>query len=595
MFKQALPYTQTGAVASVYRCFIAILLVLLFPLLSSATETPAVIGTNLSDWKDWSTEQPFINLFKTSRAWITQAPGVWDTGEEAKLDLDADGWVRSLPEAKDANQHYRSVATLLLVGEGLGAARTGGDYVVSYEGEGRLDYGLGAKKITAHSTPGRDLIQVDKDNPSGIQIILTDTDPKHSGNYLRNIRVIPPGKLCDDAPFDYCPQAHDPACRRPACRSLEAAASDRLFHPLFLKTLAHYQALRFMNPLSANVINDQQPQVVEWADRSTLGKARWTGQAGIPPEVALALSNQTHTDPWLNMPHRASDDYIRQFARLALSTLDPARRVYVEYGNEIWNTAFSAGRWVEQQGLAAWPAATDSAYTKRVNWYGKRTAEICDIWRKVWAGAESRLVCVLGAQAANTWTANAALDCRLWEHAPCQRHGIKALAIAPYFGHYLGNPAAEAEVAAWTQEQDGGLNRLFAELDHGGQLKNGEAGGALAATARWVAQYARLAHTRGLSLLAYEGGQHLVGVGAVTDNAAITQLFVAANRDPRMGKLYLKWLENWRVAGGGLLMNYASIGPYGRFGSWGALETMGQESSPKTEALFKFIQNQPAR
>ena len=523
----------------------------------------AAVGVNLSEWKDWSAEQPFADLFKTSRAWITQAPGVWDTGEEQRLDLDADGWPRSLPAAA-AGLRYRAASTLLLVGDGLGAARPGGEYVVSYAGEGRLDYGLGAQKIAARSKPGRDVIQVDGANPSGIQLTIAATDPRRNGDYLRDIRVTPPG-----------------------------ADGGGLFHPLFLKTLANYQALRFMNPLCANVIDDKQPQVVAWADRATPGKARWTGQAGVPPEIALALANQAQADPWLNMPHRADDDYMRQFARLARAKLAPARRVYVEYANEIWNTAFSAGLWVEKQGQATWPQAPDSAYTKRINWYGKRAAEMCDLWRQEWAGAEDRLVCVLAAQAANPWTANAALDCKLWEHAPCQAHGINAVAIAPYFGGYLGSPSNEAAVAAWTADADGGLNRLFAELGQGGQLPGGEPGGALAATGRWIAQYAALAHTRGLALLAYEGGQHLAGVGQVADNAAVTRLFTAANRDPRIGALYRKLLDTWRGAGGGLFMAYSSVGAYGRFGSWGILETMGQPASPKSEALSKFIQDPP--
>ena len=573
----------------------AALLAVWLPLSAAAappldTARPA-LGSNLSDWKDWSPEQSFINLFKTSRSWITQAPGVWDTAEQARLDLDADGWVRSLPSDSDSTLRYRTVSTLLLVGEALGAARPGGEYIVLYHGEGRLDYRLGAKKIDARSKPGRDVILVDKDNPGGIQIIIAETDPRHSGQYLRDIRVVPPGKLCDDDLLAFCPQNSDPACRRPACRSLESALADRLFHPLFLKTLNHYQALRFMNPLSANVIDDKLPQPVGWSDRASPGQARWNSQAGVPPEIALALSNQVQADSWLNMPHRASDDYIRQFARLARISLAPARRVYVEYGNEIWNTAFSAGRWVEQQGQAAWPQASDSPYTKRINWYGVRSAEMCDIWKAEWAGAEDRVVCVLAAQAANTWTANAALDCRLWAHAPCQAHGIKAIAIAPYFGQYLGNPVAEAAVAGWTAEADGGLNRLFAELDHGGQLPGGEAGGALAATSRQIGQYAELARRRGLALLAYEGGQHLAGVGPVANNDKITALFTAANRDPRMGASYQTLLHDWHRAGGGLFMHFSSMGAYGRYGSWGALENLGQAGSPKTEALFKYIQD----
>jgi hypothetical protein len=269
--------------------------------------------------------------------------------------------------------------------------------------------------------------------------------------------------------------------------------------------------------------------------------------------------------------------------------LDPARTVYVEYANEIWNTAFSAGSWVEQQGLAAWPNSAESPYTKRINWYGQRTAEMCDLWKAAWIGEEQRVVCVLGAQAANTWTASAALNCELSAKKPCQSHGIAAVAIAPYFGYYVGGPNHEAEVAAWTSASDGGLAALFEELQAGGKLRGGPSGGALAQANDWNRYYGDLVRRRGLKLLAYEGGQHLVGVGNVINDKPVVDLLIAANRDPRMGNLYGRLLRDWAGAGGGLFMHFNSTGQYGRYGSWGALENMLQYGSPKSDALQEFM------
>jgi len=549
-------------------------------------------------WRDWSTEQPFINLFKTSRNWITQAPGVWDTNEEQSLDLDANGWVRSLPAANSTSVQYRTVSTVLLGGSGLSGIRSGGEYVVLYDGEGTLAYSLAATKVPAKSALGRDVINVDPANTTGIVITIAATDPNNTGNYIRNIRVVSPGYVCGDDPLAFCYANNDPNCQRSACQSMESVVSSQLFHPQFLKNLVYYRSLRFMEPESTNVISTKLPQQVNWADRATLNSARWTTQAGIPVEVAVALSSQLNADPWVNMPHQASDDYIHQFARLMFNTLDPNRKVYVEYANEIWNTAFSAGSWVEQQGLAMWPNAPDSAYTKRINWYGMRTAQTCDIWKSEWLGSENRVVCVMAAQAANSWTARAALKCQLWNQAPCQSHGISAIAIAPYFGDYLGNLKYGPQVATWTVDADGGLGRLFSELNTGGQLALAPtdsylSGGALAESAKWMSDYANLAKTTGLSLLAYEGGQTLVGIGSIQANSSVTNLFVSANRDPRMGTLYAQMLQNWLNLGGGLFMNYSSVGQYGAYGSFGALENMLQNSSPKYNALVQFIQLNP--
>jgi hypothetical protein len=561
-------------------------------------QTPAVapgaggkfpIGTNLADWRDYSTEQPFLDVFKTSRSWITQAPGAFDTGEESALDLDANGWVRSLPDGNDPNVRYRSVATLMLHGGDLKSSRQGGEYVVLYEGTGRIEYTMGAKKVEAKSRPGRDVVHVDARVDGGIQLNIVQTDPNHTGDYLRDIRVVVPGMVCDDDPYAFCPTAGDPDCARSACRTTEAALPRRLFHPYFLRTLKPYKALRFMSPLSTNVIDSRQPQVALWAERATPAKARWSDQAGIPAEAVAELANAMKADPWVNMPHRASDDYIRQLAKLLRAKLDPARTVYVEYANEIWNTAFSAGSWVEQQGLAAWPNSAESPYTKRINWYGQRTAEMCDLWKAAWIGEEQRVVCVLGAQAANTWTASAALNCELSAKKPCQSHGIAAVAIAPYFGYYVGGPNHEAEVAAWTSASDGGLAALFEELQAGGKLRGGPSGGALAQANDWNRYYGDLVRRRGLKLLAYEGGQHLVGVGNVINDKPVVDLLIAANRDPRMGNLYGRLLRDWAGAGGGLFMHFNSTGQYGRYGSWGALENMLQYGSPKSDALQEFM------
>ncbi len=554
------------------------------PAVSSATP----IGSNLSDWRDWSAEQPFINLFKTSRSWIPQANTTWDTGEQAKLDLDQNGWVRSLPAANDPTTTYRSVTTVLIVGNALDSFRPGGEYIVLYDGEGRLDYKNGTSRNSVKSRPGRDVVNVVSNNASGIQITIAITDPNHTGNYIRNIRVVSSGMVCDDDLLAYCATNTDLACQRSSCRSMESVVDTNLFHPLFLRRLSNYPALRFMSPMNTNVISNTQPQSVNWADRATLSSAHWANQQGIPIEVATALSNQTHSDPWLNMPHQASDDYIRQAAQLAHNTLDPSRKVYVEYANEIWNTAFSAGVWVENKAKAAWPTALESDYTKRINWYGKRTAEMCDIWRSEWGTDQNRLVCVISVQPGNTWSANAALDCKLWSNAPCQDHGIKALAIGHYFGYYLGSAANQAEITSWTLDADGGLGRLFTELEFGGQLSTGPLGGALVQANQDAVKVSNLAEARGLDLLAYEGGQSLVGIGNVINNQALTALFVAANRDPRMGDMYSKMLDNWHAAGGGLFMSFQSVGEYGRYGSWGVLETMTQTSSPKLDALLRY-------
>ena len=218
---------------------------------------------------------------------------------------------------------------------------------------------------------------------------------------------------------------------------------------------------------------------------------------------------------------------------------------------------------------------------------------MCDIWKDIWGAESERIVCVLSGQAANAWTRSQALDCPLWTGAPCVAHGIDTLAIAPYIGAYIGKGMHEAEVTGWTYDPDGGLERLFYELSIGGVLSNGPASGALQQASNDIVNNASVAATYGLKLTAYEGGQHLVGVGNVVHNTALTELFIAANRSPRMGALYAQYLTLWKALGGGLFVNFENTSRYTKWGSWGVREYLDHWGSPKEAALKDFIDHNP--
>ena len=96
-----------------------------------------------------------------------------------------------------------------------------------------------------------------------------------------------------------------------------------------------------------------------------------------------------------------------------------------------------------------------------------------------------------------------------------------------------------------------------------------------------------------LDLIAYEGGQHLVGHGGVENNEAIMELFIAANRDPRMETIYRTYLDGWRAQGGELFAHFSLAGAYSKWGNWGALEYINQPGSPKYNALLAFIDRNP--
>lgn len=519
--------------------------------------TQSALGTNPSGIANWSTEMPFVDAFKMAKQWLTQCvatdpgcSGAWDTKEYEKLDLDANGWVKSLPAAEDPPEYTR-VATVLFRSV---EPYPGGRYVVLYNGEGTIEYGFDARYDRAASRPGRDVINVTP-SKSGIHLTITATDPNQTGDYIRDIRVVP--------------------------EESEDSYQQQLFNPEFLAQTEPFQTVRFMGWLATNSSQqsdwDERPTVESYSYSQTLG--------GVPLETMIELSNRLEADPWFNIPHRASDRFIENFARLVKDTLNPNLTVYLEYSNEIWNTNFSQGSWVEKQGVAEWSDRKGDDFTKRINWHGKRTAQSCDIWKAVFGEQRDRVICVMGAHAANLWTAEEALDCPLWEDGPCQQHGIEAVAIAPYFGGYIGKRDYERYVQDWTLEQ------LFEEINQGGVLPDSPTGGAVGQAVERMKTYAALADRRNLQLFAYEGGQHLSGRQGVENNDKITHLFISANRSPKMYETYLDYLEQWQNSGGTLFLHAADITRPDKWGSWGALEHVKQKNSPKFDALLDFFQS----
>jgi hypothetical protein len=261
----------------------------------------------------------------------------------------------------------------------------------------------------------------------------------------------------------------------------------------------------------------------------------------------------------------------------------------VEYSNEIWNDQFSQGLLINDQGVAQYAGRAGSDFDKRLNRFGERTAQICQLWRTAFGSQADRVRCVMAGQAANSYIAETALNCPLSTLAPCRNKGIYGLAIAPYVGDHIGLPQFETTVAGWTQEADGGLNRLFNEMNTGTELKYEGLSGMPIVRSR-ISAHAVLAKQQNIAMVAYEGGQHLVGVGEPANNAAINTLMDAANRDARMGTLYAAYLQEWATAGGGLFMHFSDVGSASRYGRWGALELVTQTSSPKSDALQTFAQ-----
>jgi hypothetical protein len=311
--------------------------------------------------------------------------------------------------------------------------------------------------------------------------------------------------------------------------------------------------------------------IVHWSDRPQLTDARWSIN-GVPLEIAIQLANEVGADAWINIPHMADDDFVTQAATLVSSNLAPGLKAYVEYSNEVWNFTYEQATYAGQQGMAMGFGPTP--FQALLEFYSLRAVQVFDGFTSVFGSeAPARLRRVMGAQAANSFVASTELG---FQNASAS---TDALAIAPYIGDYLGTPQYQAAVDAMT------LDDLFTELTTN----------SVPTALSYAQDNASVAQMYGVSLVAYEGGQSLVGVNGVENDDTISALFDAANRDPRMGSLYSTYLAGWKAAGGSYFVHFANCGLYNKYGRWGSLEWIDEDAgqAPKYTALQAFIAGNP--
>ena len=95
--------------------------------------------------------------------------------------------------------------------------------------------------------------------------------------------------------------------------------------------------------------NTNSATQVQWSDRPVRGN---DPALGVPLEDMIELANTLGADPWFNIPHTASDDWITQFATLVKTTLRPDVTVYIEWSNEVWNSLFAQYAYSAAKGAA---------------------------------------------------------------------------------------------------------------------------------------------------------------------------------------------------------------------------------------------------
>jgi hypothetical protein len=513
---------------------------------------PIRIGTNLSGISDWMTEMPFVDLMHNARTWGTSnrtwiggnAKNEWNTDLISHIECDENGYPLSLPFWADGLglEDSQKVFTVWAILD----AWEPGIYTFLYDGEGSIEFAADGRII--ESSPGRMKVEIIPSDHSFLELKIMRSK---KGNHLRNFRLIMPGH--------------------------ENTYQSQPFNPLYLERLSDFAALRFMDWGSTNNWGESEARnnydepsdtaLVRWNQRSNPDYFTWSHNKGVPYEMMCQLCNTLNKDMWVCAPHNASDEYLREMALLIKQNLNPGLKVYAEYSNEIWNWMFGQTQWLNRfycvERDISWPEGLVNRVQNHLN-----------IWNEVFSGEPERLITVAGGQTAWQDVTNRIVN-------NLDQGSFDALNITAYFGlnsqgdaalDALGNDAKAADVASWARKN------MPEEL---GYLKN---------------QFA-LAKTLNIPVVFYEAGQHITA-HPFGEEPSYANALLELHRDTAMYNLYHEWFEAVKklipANQQSLYMNFSFVaGLSARYGSWGILETLDQDTSvifaPKYQAIIEQI------
>ncbi len=408
------------------------------------TQNPS-LAVGLADINFFSSNIPFINVFKQigslvgdDGAWLFDIPD--GNGGTRRLDyselfregfLDENGYVLTIPEG--------GITRISLFNDLPAEAGIGGRYVFRFEGEGQFSLFGGT---IVESSEGRIVIDI----PDGATVGITILDVEE-GNHLRD--------------FELFREEHEAI--------YDAGA---IFNPAYIAEIEDFRVLRFldwMGTTNSNIRNfsdlasvdnafygipgnqaleyeiaGQLPDFIDSAELASLPRGFIqpvyvdpitreplrdpvtnelilyppdTGAfpdgipVGAPPEILIALANQVGADPWFNIPHLATDEFVREFAEFIRDNLDPDLNIYVEYSNEVWNSGFDQWHYARQEGLDFFEERRQAGDNfgdqfgdfPSNAFYGYRSAEILSIFHEVFAEDAGRINGVLSTQTVNNF------------------------------------------------------------------------------------------------------------------------------------------------------------------------------------------------
>lgn len=368
---------------------------------------------------------------------------------------------------------------------------------------------------------------------------------------------------------------------------------------------AAMRTVKILRAMDTIVVNRNTERT--WGDRTPptwIGRPANDKERGIVHgqawETMIGIANELQRDIWINIPVNADNEYIRKVAQIFMygsdgiepytspqvnpvfPPLDPSLKLYIEWGNEIWNWAsgFYGSTWAtaisneigEDENHPAnyirkRPLSGGPGIIYVTSW---KSAVISDIFRSVFGDEQmmARIRPVLCTQANNANSRTALM--LTWAQAyygDVYSRPVNSIwyagCDAPYFGSDVPSDSTDPIV----------MSNWFDSVPTGNHAA------AIRTTSTWM-------HGYGLKYITYEGGPE-IGIG--TSDANI----MAYTRDPRIQKVMGRAYDIFKQAGGDgyVYYNYSGMGT-----SWAFIDTLNDDpySATDTEKM-KFLASIPSR
>ena len=174
------------------------------------------------------------------------------------------------------------------------------------------------------------------------------------------------------------------------------------FNPAFLSELEPLQQIRVGGLMGINT--STQNVGLTWANETPVTYRTQTKSTGVSVQYLVELANVLQENLWVNMPVGADSSFVTNFSQYVEQNLDSNLKVYVEYGNEVWNYTYGN----------EWSYVDNYAKANNLNDY-QATASPChehveSTWFQSFAGQTNRVMRVVANQFVSPYAFNAEIS-----------------------------------------------------------------------------------------------------------------------------------------------------------------------------------------